>query len=69
MKAYKIELLVVDSSDIGLDMIKHLLESSLILENAWVYCETQKVTSANWQDEILLDKKSTTVAEYRRLFG
>ncbi|MCP3940253.1 MAG: hypothetical protein GY710_02055 [Desulfobacteraceae bacterium] len=63
MKAHKIELLVVDSSDIGIEMIKYLLESTLI------YCKAQKITTCEWQNEHLLDKKSTADAEYKRLFG
>ncbi len=63
MKAHKIELLVIDRNDIGIDMIKYLLESTLL------FCQSQKITTCEWQNEHLLATKSTVKAEYKRLFG
>lgn len=67
MKAYKIELLVVDYEDYGKDEIVRILESQ---RN--IYPTAMKVVEADigeWSDDHPLNKLDTMKAEYDRVFG
>ncbi len=63
MKAYKIELLVVDYDELGEEEIRQIVED---------IGQVKKITTSEigeWSDEHPLNQNSTADAEYRRLFG
>ena len=67
MKAYKIELLVVDNENIGEQEIRAALENT---RN--IYPEVKSMAAAdigNWSDDHPLNSKDTCDAEYGRLFS
>lgn len=67
MKAYKIEVLVIDHKDLGASVIQTLLES-----NRYISPYVQRVTAADigeWSDDHPLNRFDLMVAEYARLFG
>lgn len=66
-KAYKIEVLVIDHKEMGEKEIVQALENT-----RYVYPRVMKVQSADvgeWSDDHPLNKRATSEAEYRRLFG
>lgn len=71
MKAYKIEILVIDFDDIGKDGIIEEIETARYAND----CISLLIKSVvekdigEWTDDHPLNKKSTSQAEYERLFG
>jgi hypothetical protein len=66
LKAYKIELLVIDNEGIGIQEI-----SGLIGDCKYVYPKIQRIVERDigeWYDDHPLNKKDTCDAEYERLF-
>lgn len=67
MNAYKIELLVLDIEDIGVQNIINYLE-----DTKYVYPTVKKVIARDigeWRDDHPLNKNDTCQAEYERLFS
>lgn len=70
MKAYKIELLVLDFDQLGGDEIKSVLENSCY-PNDCISPSAMRIMEADigpWQDGSPLNKASTRAAEYARIF-
>lgn len=70
MKAYKIELLVLDFDQLGSDEIKSILENSRY-PNDCISPSAMRIMEADigpWQDGSPLNKASTRAAEYARIF-
>lgn len=70
MKAYKVELLIIDHDGLGEDEIKEVIENTKY-PNYCINPEVKKITSADigeWDDDHPLNKKSTSEQEYLRLF-
>lgn len=71
MKAYKVELLVIDFDGLGADGIKETIENAKYPN----YCISPTVKDIDsrdigeWSDDHPLNKSSTADAEYRKLFG
>ena len=70
MKAFKIELLVLDFDGLGEDGVRDALESAHYPN----HCISPNVKAVQareveWSDEHPLNKRSTADAEYRRLFA
>lgn len=71
MKAYKIELLIVDFDKLGPEGIKEELEAANFA-NDCISLRVKKITEKDigeWRDDHPLNKFSTCNAEYERLFG
>lgn len=67
MKAYKIEVLVIDNEEMGIDQIRYAIECV-----RRVYPIVKAVAEADigeWSDEHPLNKRDTHDDEYKRLFG
>jgi len=70
MKAYKVELLIIDSDELGADEIKSVIENQKY-PNWCIYPDVKKMTEADigeWDDDHPLNKSDTCEAEYERLF-
>lgn len=71
MKAYKIEILVIDDEEVGPEQIKEYIEDA----NFPNYCLALKVKNmiekeiGEFNDDHPLNKKVTCEAEYKKLFG
>ena len=71
MKAYRIELLVIDFDGIGGDEIQAVLEAERF-PNDCINLKIQRVDSrdiGDWTDDHPLNRAETSSAEYERLFG
>lgn len=71
MKAYRVELLVVDHDGIGPDVIVEELESGRYA-NDCIVPKVKKITEKDvgeWSDDHPLNKRATCDAEYLRLFA
>ena len=66
MKAYKVELLVIDHEEIGAKDIKILLEDSRYLNPHVKRIEVADI--GEWDDDHPLNHPDTADAEYKRLF-
>lgn len=70
MKAYKIELLVIDFDQLGSDEIKSILENSNY-PNDCISPSAMRITEAEigpWSDDNPLNSGKTRAAEYARIF-
>ncbi len=71
MKAYRIELLVIDFDGIGGDEIQAVLEAERF-PNDCINLSVKRVDSQDigaWTDDHPLNRAGTSSAEYERLFG
>lgn len=66
MKAYKVELLVIDFENIGEEEIVTLLENG-----KYIYPQVKDIKGVDieWSDDHPLNKRETCDSEYKRLFG
>ncbi len=70
MKAFKLEVLVIDMDDIGEEAIRSEIEDTKYSN----YCIAPKVRTiraqdiGEWSDDHPLNKHATSDTEYRRLF-
>lgn len=70
MKAYKVEILVVDHDGLGADEIKSVFEN-IKYPNWCMYPEVKHITERDigeWHDDHPLNLHSTAEREYKRLF-
>lgn len=70
MKAYKIELLIIDHDDVGASEIQTIIENARY-PNRCISPVVKKVQVADigdWSDEHPLNRQETADAEYRALF-
>lgn len=71
MKAYKVEIFIIDHDELGEDGIKEVIEST----NYPNYCISPEVKHIDgvdigeWDDNHLLNKYDTCEEEYNRLFN
>jgi len=71
MKAYKVEILIIDFDDLGSEEIESLVENARYPN----HCINPSVKSieerdiGEWDDNHPLNKMTTSDAEYERLFG
>lgn len=65
MKAYKVELLIIDNEEVGQENIKYYLENT-----KYVYPKVMDIKSVDidWIDEHPLNKIDTIKEEYNKLF-
>lgn len=66
MKAYKLEVLIIDHEDAGIDEIQEMVVNGPINLNI------MSIASADigeWSDDHPLNKRETHLSEFRRLFG
>ena len=66
MKAYKLEVLVIDTNEVGIDCVLEAVE-----ESRYVSIDILEVSEADigeWMDDHPLNKHSTKRDEYNRLF-
>ena len=71
MKAYKVELLIVDHDGLGAFNIRDAIEN-VNYPNDCVCPKVMTITDADigeWTDEHPLNHRDKMVAEYKRLFG
>lgn len=71
MKAYKVELLIVDQDELGPEDIVSELENTKYA-NHCISPRVKKITEKDigeWSDNHPLNKHSTRDEEYERLFG
>jgi hypothetical protein len=71
MKAYKVEMLVIDFDGLGEDAIKEVLEN-IRYPNDCIYPQIKKITEKDigeWTDEHPLNSKVLCDPEYNKLFG
>jgi hypothetical protein len=71
MKAYKIELLIIDHDEIGQAEIKDVLENTKY-PNYCISPDVKKIIEADigdWTDENPLNRLSSCETEYERLFS
>ena len=71
MKAYRVEILIIDHDKLGPDEIKVVLENQKY-PNWCIYPIVKRVDGAElgeWTDDHPLNRRSTSDAEYRRLFS
>ena len=71
MKAYKVELLIIDFDELGKDEIKDVIENTKY-PNYCINPEVMKIQVSNigkWTDEHPLNHTETCKEEYKRLFG
>lgn len=71
MKAYKVEILVIDHDELDEDGIKTTLENTRY-PNHCMHPYVKKITSADigeWDDSHPLNQYATMDEEYDRLFG
>jgi len=71
MKVHKIELLIVDHDEVGIDEIKDIIEN--IKYPNWCMSpqvmQTATVNIGKWDDDLPINKTDTIKAEYNRLFN
>jgi hypothetical protein len=70
MKAYKVELLIIDHDELGLAGIKEVLQQTRY-PNYCISPEVKDITSVDigeWHDDHPLNKYETSDEEYRKLF-
>lgn len=67
MKAHRIELLIVDHGDYGIDEYKNIIEQHRHLSGAHVV-ESETIDIGEWSDDHPLNSRKTFVQEYNRLF-
>lgn len=70
MKAYEVTVRIIDFDEIGPDQIKTELENARY-GNRCISPEVASIKEADigdWDDDHLLNKKSTAAAEWDRLF-
>ena len=70
MKAYKIELLVIDYEDMGEEEIRMEIENARYANDCInpAIKSVERRAIGQWNDDHPLNKKSTADAEYWRLF-
>jgi hypothetical protein len=71
MKAYKVEILVIDHDDIGEDQIKDAIRNTRY-PNHCISPSVKKITAMDigeWTDEHPLNIRGKSDEEYTRLFG
>lgn len=71
MKAYKLEVLIIDHDGIGPDEIRTVLENQKY-PNHCMYPEVQSIDwreIGDWHDDHPLNRTKTRDSEYRRLFA
>ena len=71
MKAYKVELLIIDFDDIGGEGITEVLEKTHY-PNHCICPEVMQIIEKDigeWDDDHPLNSMDTTDAEYKRIFG
>lgn len=71
MKAYKLEILVVDTDGLGAEEIKQVLESTRY-PNWCISPSVMKVEERDigeWDDDHPLNQNSTIESEYQKLFN
>ena len=71
MKAYKVEILVIDFDELGVDGIRDQLENARFPNHCMsprVKCVIEK-DIGEWDDSHPLNLRSTMDAEYNRLFN
>jgi hypothetical protein len=66
MKAYKVELLIIDFDQIGGEGIKNMIENLRYL--ATTVKNIKEVDIGEWTDDHPLNKRITSNEEYKRLF-
>jgi hypothetical protein len=67
MKAYKVELLVIDIKNVGEQEITQLIENT-----SYIYPKVKDVKCVDigeWNDVHPLNKRDTCESEYKRLFN
>lgn len=71
MKAYRLEILVIDHDDVGLDVVTDAIEGARYPNRciAPIIKRTKTADVGTWSDDHPLNKHETHDAEYRRLFG
>jgi len=70
-RAYKLEILIVDTDDVGLEGVKEAIELARY-PNHCISPQIKKIEMrqiGEWSDEHPLNKVETAQAEYERLFG
>ncbi len=70
MKAFKVELLIIDFDEVGAEGIKAQLENTKYA-NRCISPEVMKVTEKDlgeWGDDHPLNSRNTASAEFERLF-
>ena len=67
MKAYKIEVLVIDHENTGIDEIKELLTNARYINP--IVMDVKDAEIGEWCDEHPLNKHDTHLKEYNRLFN
>lgn len=69
-KAYKVELLIIDHEQIGIDEIWRVIENTKY-PNHCITPDVKRISGESigeWSDEHPLNHKATALAEYERLF-
>ncbi len=71
MKAYKLEILIIDLDKVGKDEIVSILENTKY-PNWCISPDVKSIEEADigeWHDDHPLNKKASCDEEYKRLFG
>ena len=70
MKAYKVELLIVDHDKLGANEIRSVLENNHYPNHCMEphIMDIQEKDIGEWTDEHPLNQLSTTIDEYKKLF-
>lgn len=71
MKAHKVELLILDFDEVGVEMIKELMEN-VKYPNRCIQPDVKDIKTVDigeWSDDHLLNKKATAQSEYQRIFS
>lgn len=71
MKAYKVEILIIDFDELGSDGIKSEIENARY-SNHCISPEVIEILEADigdWNDDHILNKKDLKKEEYRKLFN
>lgn len=71
MKAYKVEVLIIDFDEVGMPGIAQVLENGNYPNRCIspMVMSTQMRDIGEWTDEHPLNKRSTKLAAYQELFG
>ena len=70
MKAYKVEILIIDHDELGAEGIKQVIEETSY-PNYCISPDVKDIVSVEigeWDDEHPLNKRETSDEEYNRLF-
>lgn len=67
MKAYKLEILVIDHEDIGEEEIKELIQNTRYINP--IIKNVDSADIGEWSDDHPLNKRESADEEYERLFG